>query len=107
MGRGNVTKTIGFRPTEENEEAIKDLMKKDKTLKTKTDAINKLCKKGLEHRASTEAPPTPISIFQLESERELPESLEKELNKFLRGKKSKAIQFFFSNASTAHARGLY
>jgi len=82
-------------------------MKKDKTLKTKTDAINKLCKNGLEQRASTEAPPKPKAIFELESERELPEWLDKDLEGFLKGKKPKSIQYFLSNAYTAHARGLY
>jgi len=105
VARGKMSKPIAFRTTEETAEAIKDLMKKEKL--TKSEAVNKLIEKGLEHRASTEAPPKPKAIFELESERELPEWLEKDLEGFLKGKKPKSIQYFFSNAYTAHARGLY
>lgn len=93
-------KTRSFRPTKESNDAI-DFLIEHKKVESVTEAVNKLIEDGLE------APPKTKAIFQLESEEpKLPEWLDTELQRFLRGKKSKAIQFLFSNASTAYVRGV-
>lgn len=61
MARGKMSKPIAFRPTEKTVEAI-DVLLKNKEAKDRTEAVNKLIEKGLEHPRTEGEEPTGIIL---------------------------------------------